>query len=190
MGSDDTAEYFTLNAQNPRRMLLSSLKNPSLRDNWLWGKRFVKPPAAPVVVSILPGYEEKELMDYFGTPPVMSGRFYDALVEAGVDNLDVYDAVLSGDGGRIRHTGYKAFNVIGLISAASKDTFYSGDNKSRLLDASIEKLVIDPAAARGALLFRLAEYAGAIVVHRSIKEAIERLAFPHVHFGDPEDLVS
>jgi hypothetical protein len=183
-------KYYILDAQNPKRMLLSSLEDPGLDDNWFWGRRFVEPPEEPIFVPILDGYEKAELMDYFGTPPVMSQRFYDALLRAGVSNLDVFDAILSDDSGDVRHEGYKAFNLIGIIAAAGSATEYSADNESRLIDASIEKLSIDEKAAHGALMFRLAEYAGAVIVHESVKRAIEREGFAHVVFREPEDFIS
>ncbi len=171
-------------------MLLSSLEDPSLDDNWLWGQRFLEPPAEPIEVAILPGYEDAELLDYFGTPPVMSDRFHAVLLGAGVSNLEVFNAVISSQDDRIRHEGFKAFNVIGIIAAASKETEYSEDNPSRLLDASIDKLGINAMAANGALMFRLSEYAGAIVVHEAVKQAIEAAGISHMLFQEPEDFVS
>ena len=185
------AAFYVLGSQNSKRMLLSSLEDPSFDDSWLYGRHFSEPPATPVVVGIIQGYEKAELLDYFGTPPYMSERFYKALVAAGVDNLDAYDAVLASEDDKTQYTGFKAFNVIGLVKAAdAAKTIFSADNPSRLLDASIDKLVIDSTKARGLLLFRLAEYAGAVLVHESVKRALEGHNFPHLVFGDPEQFIS
>jgi hypothetical protein len=84
--------YYRLVSQSPNRMLLSSLEDPSVDDSWLFGKRFVEQPTVPIEVAIRKGYEHAELLDWFGTPQIMSDRFHATLVAAGVDNLDVYDA--------------------------------------------------------------------------------------------------
>jgi hypothetical protein len=191
MSSDNPPRYYVLDAQNPKRMLLYSLEDPSLDDSWVYGAPFTTPPETPITVGIIPGYEQAELMPYFGTPPVMSEKFYAALVGAGVDNLVAYEAVLASEDGKVRHQGFKAFNLIGLVKAADlRNTAFSADNESRLIDAGIESLAIDTEKARGLLMFRLAEYSGAVIVHDSVKQAIETLNFPHVVFREPKDFIS
>ncbi len=183
--------YYVLDAANAKRMLLGSLEDPSLDDSWLYGAPFQEPPTIPVIVGIISGYEKAELMPYFGTPPVMSNEFYEALLSAGVNNLAVYDAILASEDDKIQYKGFKAFNVIGMVRAADLEkTVFFPDNDSRLLDAGIESLAIDADKAKGLLMFRLAEYAGAVIVHESIKKAIEKRDFPHVVFREPADLIS
>jgi hypothetical protein len=190
MQTQAAPSYYVLEAQNPKRMLLTSLQSPALGQSWLHGQRFKTQPKLPVKVGIIKGYEKSEPLDYFGTPPIISERFWKALVEAGVDNLDVYDAVISSEDKKVVLEGYKAFNVIGLVAAADETTKFSSDNPSRLLDASIEQLVIDPSRAMGLLLFRLKEYSGAIIVHEHLKQRLEKHNFPHVFFREPGELIS
>jgi hypothetical protein len=192
MAADNVnAKYYVLESANPNQMLLYDVEEPSDEDNWLLGQPFQSPPEEPVVAEIQPGYERKELMPYFGTPPIMSDDFHQALVDAGVDNLEVYDAVLRSEDGSIEHTGFKAFNVVGLVSAADLSrTKFSPDNPSRLIDAGIESLAVDADKAKDLLLFRLAEYVGAVVVHEKVKRAIESRNFPHVVFQDPSEFIS
>jgi hypothetical protein len=182
--------YYVLDGANPNRMLLYDVEEPNDEDNWLLGQPFTAPPDEPVVAEIQPGYERKELLPFFGTPPIMSDAFYQALVEAGVDNLEVYEAVLRSADGSVEHTGFKAFNVVGLVSAADLTrTAFLPDNPSRLIDASIESLAVDPDKAKDLLLFRLAEYVGAVIVHERVKRFIEARAFPHVVFRDPGEFI-
>ncbi|BFU91458.1 MAG: hypothetical protein NTAFB01_26450 [Nitrospira sp.] len=172
-------------------MLLYEPPDPSLRDGWFGGRRFQKQPREPIVVEIQPKSERSELLPYFGTATLMRNDFYDALREAGVDNMDVYEAVIQTEDGSIRHQGYKAFNLIGVVRAADlRQTVFNDPPASRLIDASISKLEIDPNKAKGLLMFRLAEYVGAVVVHRKVKEAIGAKRFPHVEFTDPGEYVS
>jgi len=172
-------------------MLLSSLHCASIDDDWLYGARFVEPPSTPIEVCIIPGYEKADLMDYFGTPQIMSDKFHQVLVNAGVDNLDVYNAILTSENSKIQYRGFKAFNVIGLVSATDfKKTVFSSHNKSLSIDASIDRLAIDSTKAAGRLLFRLAEYSGAIIVSEVLKQALEKHNFLHIVFTDPKDFIS
>jgi hypothetical protein len=191
MTDSEADPYWLLESRNDKRMLLFSLRDPSFADSWLYGKPFATQPATPLIVGIIKGYETAQPLDYFGTPPVISERFYRALVDAGVDNIDVYDATLASEDRQLQISGYKACNIIGLVKAADlTKTVFSPDNPSRLMDASIDSLAIDPQRAKGHLFFRLAEYSGAVVVHDSIKRALEKHQFPHLVFSRPESFMS
>ena len=169
------------------RMLLYGIPNPRL-DGWLSGHKFKQSPKEPVVVTIQPGEEYADLLPYFGTPNVMSNAFYKALCDAGVDNVDVYDAVLRSEDGKVEFKGFKAFNILGLVRAADlKRTVFNGPPGTRLIDASIDSLAIDPNKARGLLMFRLMENVSAIVVHERVKRFIEPMNFPYVQFTEPKN---
>jgi hypothetical protein len=188
---NDANQYWLLESRNEKRMLLMSLAKPAFGNSWLFGKPFTTQPVIPIVVSIIKGYETAQALDYFGTPPVISDRFHQALVDAGVDNIDVYDATLMSEDRQTQFSGYKACNIIGLVKAADlAKTVFSRDNPSRLIDASIDSLAIDANSAKGHLFFRLAEYSGAVVVHDSIKRALEKHQFPHLVFSRPESFMS
>lgn len=81
--------YFVLTARNSKRMLCYSLPSPSRGDMWMKGQLFKTKPNEPVVAEIISGYEHAELMPYFDEPQLISDAFHEALVEAGVDNIDV-----------------------------------------------------------------------------------------------------
>ena len=51
-------------------------------------------------------------------------------------------------------------------------------------------LVLDPAKIQGLRMFRLAENTSAIIVHRSVKAAVEAAGNPHVKFEKPSDFMS
>lgn len=183
--------YFILDVECERRMLLFDIPDPGFDDSWLAGRLFKVKPTSPVVARIQPGDERGELLPYFGTPPIMSDAFHEALRDAGVDNLEVFDAVIQSKDGSIVHRGYKAFNILGLVRAADMSrTRFFDNSPSRVIDASIQSLAIDPDQANGLLMFRLAEYVGAVVVHEKVKQAIEAKSFPYVVFRDPGDFMS
>jgi len=184
-------QYYILESSSHDMMLIYPPQDPGLRDRWWAGKPFQHPPEQPIVADIIPGNEQGELLDYFNTSSLMSKAFHEALLEAGVDNLDVYDAVLQSEDGTIIHRGYKAFNVIGLVRAANlAETVFHSPDSSRLIDASIDHLVIDGDKPRGLKLFRLAENVGAVLVHEDVKRVLESKAFPHLRFLEPHEFVS
>lgn len=183
--------YYVLDSESPDMMLLFDIPDPSFDDDWYGGRRFETQPQEPIIIRIIPDNEQGDLLPYFGTTCVMSDAFYDALHEAGVDNLEVFEAVIQSKDGTIVHAGYKAFNIVGLVRAADlSKTKFTDDNPSRLIDASIEALEIDPDKAHGLLMFRLAEYVGAVLVHEKVKQVIEAKKFPYIVFREPGDFVS
>jgi len=182
--------YFVLDSGDPDMMLFFSLPNPSLRERWLAGQKFSKPPAQPVKVVIKKGNEGGKLLAYHNPVNLMSDALAETVKRAGVDNIDFYDAVIVDEGGAERHRGLRVFNLVGNIRAAdlSKTVFTPGTD-SRLIDASIEKLAIDEKKARGALMFRLAENVSTVVVHASVARAISSGNFEGVVLREIDDVL-
>lgn len=183
--------YYILDTENPDRMLLAGMPSPTdkpLVDRWLKGSPFTRPlKQLPVVVPILEGYEHGELMPYFDAEPVMSNEFYQALVEAGVDNLEAYDCILRSKDGAVEYKGFKAVNIIGVIRATGEGTEFIGD--SRLIDATMDKVSIDVKKTFGALMFRLAENLSTVIVHERVKRYIEQKEFPSIVFRMPSETI-
>src|SRR5690348_7800864 len=99
MPTSSKPNYYVLDSGSPNRMLLYEPPNPSLRDRWFAGRKFQKQPEEPIVVRIRPDNERGDLLPYFGTATLMTDAFYQALLEAGVDNLDVYEALIQSKDG-------------------------------------------------------------------------------------------
>jgi len=94
-----------------------------------------------------------------GTIPVMSAKLIEALRAAGIDNFQIFPAILIGTGGA-EWTGYFAFNAVGLVDsldlAKSDDgieVMPGGDDGPPAL-CSFDHPVVDPQKARGLLMFR------------------------------------
>jgi uncharacterized protein DUF1629 len=160
--------------------------------DWHCGQRFEKPPRTPVRLVIYEGdIGNGVLPELCDVPiPVMSRRLMKILQDAGVSNVEYYDAVIKDLEGGTEHVTHVAYNIVGAIAAADleRTRFWPG-NPSRLIDADIEGAVIDPAKARGALLFRLAESVNGIVVHESVKKRIEAAGLHSLAFELPEDWI-
>ena len=155
-------------------------------DDWMFGQPFTKEPDQPIEVEIREGEEDCNLLPYFQVPPIATDEFVKALEEAGVDNIMTYEVVLKSRAtGEILVRGYKAINVIGMVKAAGSGTVYLGD--SRLLDASIEKLDIEPRSIKGLYMFRLAESMRTIVIHEKVKRHLEAKGFKGLRFTETSD---
>ncbi len=182
--------YYIMESRDPDRMLLYSM--PELpqedHDSWMFGQPFTEEPTIPIEVEIQERYLNAKLLPFFEDPPLVTLDFYQTLLDAGVDNLMAYDAEIVSEDRKIRHKGYKAINIIGLIRAAGPGTVYIGGK--RLIDAAIDGLEIVPQAALGLFMFRLAESISAIVVHEKVKNLIEQRGFGSIVFIEPTNYLS
>lgn len=162
-------------------------RGPDFRGNWRDGTVLTKPVPQPLVYTL----DTK----FAGTPkamygeksiPVMRDDVVSVLQGCGVDNVQYYDAVLKDPTAGREYRDYKAYNIVGLVSAADMGaSTLMGTSSSRLLDVDFEGLTLDPTRPRGTLLFRLAENVSAIVVHERVKAAIQGSGIPGFAFFGP-----
>jgi hypothetical protein len=151
------------------------------------GQPVTDAPPKPLVYTLDPDYGgmPKAMYDEEAVP-VMRDDVVDALRRAGVDNLQLFEAVLREPKSGKEHTAYKAFNVIGLVACAEPAASeLMGTSSSDVGDVDFHGLVIDDSKTHGLLLFRLAEAVSAIVVHRKVREAIEGAGIPGFIFYGP-----
>jgi hypothetical protein len=158
-------------------------------ENWSTGHRFTVPIESVIEVNVIPegGYRgpPKEMKD--ANLLLMSDRLVSALRAAGVDNIDVYRALL-----RNVATGetyaYQAVNIIGVIAAAdlARSEWASYDGEP-LFDTSFESLALNENALAGALLCRLAENTGTILIHEKVRDRILASGIDTLNFIEPED---
>ncbi len=182
--------YFVMQPVLRGGMLLAPLRDVPEDQGWTEGRRFDPAPAEPVVARIRSGYESAEPRPFLGVPPILSDALLAVLRGAGVHNLDTYEVLIRSADGAVSLTGHKAFNLIGLVAAADlRRTLFTPGNASRHLDASIDSLVLDPAKTQGLRMFRLAENTSVIVVHHSVKAAIEAAGIAHIQFREPADFL-
>ena len=120
--------------------------------------------------------------------PIMSDELVEALLAAGVDNLELFDAVVEDPTSGTQHSNYKAFNVVGVVAAADMDASKTmGISDSSKIDVDFDSLAIDEGKASGHRLFRLAENVSAIIVDDAVKKEVERRGIPGMTFYDPAD---
>lgn len=158
---------------------------------WKSGARHTKPVPEPIEIPFdtFRGYNGPpvELLD-LGIP-VMSARLAKALNDAGVSNIDFYDATLVHSTTGVRYP-YKAYNIIGLVAAADlgKSEWFSDDG-TPLINVSFTRLALDESACRDQQLFRLAENVNAIVVSATLRDYLIAEGFTTLRFKKPEDWV-
>lgn len=176
--------YYVMTCLSPAQGYLATLNYDDSADtdflrSWMSGDRFDIPPPTPLVLTREPA-PATVLAELWQSPvTLMTARLHAALLAAGVSNLDTYPAEIHDpEQGRV-HTDYVAFNLIGRIAAA--------ESLRRHDDVLISAPEISSARTDGVLMFRLAEAVNAIVVHASVKQAIEAAGIDTLTFIEPSD---
>ena len=102
--------------------------------------------------------------------PIMREDLIAALQAAGVNNLQLFDAVVRDPGTGKEYTNYKAFNIVGVVAAADMDASeLMQTSSSTMIDVDFDSLVIDEEKAKPFKLFRLAESVNAIIVSNNVR---------------------
>ncbi len=162
---------------------------------WNDGARFNTPIRTPIIVSLEPfdsrsSDQSQDMPAYIdGKIPLFRDDLIAALASAGVDNLDIYDALVLDPDNKKTYKNFKAVNIIGLVSAAdmikSESTVHDG---IPVIDVSFDSLVIDENKSKGLLMFRLAENNSGIIVHENIKDYLLNAGFNELEFFNPENI--
>jgi hypothetical protein len=132
-----------------------------------------------------------DVTDFFPPAiPLMSVRMLTALIEVGVTNIEFYPAILLNSFGHLVQEEFCAVNILGSIKCADLDASECEyDDIDDPIAVDFDALVIDEARAEGHLFFRLYESVNAIVVHDSVKKALEPLNLRGIVFVKPENWV-
>jgi hypothetical protein len=139
-------------------------------EPWVFGRKLAFAVPDPLIYTLEPGQGDLLPM-YTEGEPIMRQDMIDALEAGGVDNLELYRAIVRDPVTGQEWHDYRAFNVLGLVSAAV-ETPGLGIVESRTMGLS---------------LFRLAEAPSLIVVDERVMEEVQRRAIPRVVFdaGEP-----
>jgi hypothetical protein len=184
--------YFIMECYGPDDEERASLGAVPLFEgiNWYLGRRFDKAPPTPIQVGLHPDSPDLLMPMFDRSILLFTDELISALAEAGVDNLDCYDAVIVHPKNGKRFTNYKAVNIIGLVVAADLPaSTYKAHSGSTLVDVDFDSLSIDESKTRGLLMFRLAECVTAIVVHEKVKKHVEARGIRYLDWVPPQDWV-
>lgn len=163
---------------------------PDIReDNWMRGYRLddgaIPEPLEFELDPDTPGVM-REFYAY--RMPLMREDLVKAMQEAGVDNLQVYDAIIRDPETGETHTNYKAVNIVGLVSALDRaKADVEPDPPFGDIAMLLNSAPLDEKKAGDARLFRLEEKRSMIVIHESIKKFLEARGFTTLTFTDPAE---
>lgn len=141
-------------------------QGPGLKtEPWVSGRKLAFKVPDPLIYTLEPGQGDLSPM-YTEGEPIMRQDLVDALEAGGVDNLDLYRALVRDPITGQEWHDYRAFNVLGLVAAA----------------VETPRLGIDEAKTLGLFLFRLVEAPSLIAVDERVMDAVLRRAIPGVVF--------
>jgi len=186
--TDSASNYFVmLAAVNDRTASVSDPDDlPRRAQVWITGARLPVEVPRPIEY-LIEDDDEGEMGAFIETSaPLMSRELLDALSAAGVDNLEVHDAIVTEAATGREYRDYCAVNIVGLLAAGDPTRTVSESIDG--LGTWIHRFAMNETAARGALMFRLREGPSKVMVHRSVKEAIEALALPLIEFIAADDV--
>jgi hypothetical protein len=181
-------EYYVLECYGPDEEEMAAIDEVVGVDDVMWnlGRPLTESIPEPILIKLDP---------YGGLMMPMFDRgillFSDELIEVlratGIDNLQCYATELVNERTQERWDNYKAVNIVGVVEAADLAKSEYRAHGTPVIDVDFESLAIDAAKAKGLLMFRLAESVSAIVVHASIKRAVEEKGIQHLDFVEPQD---
>jgi hypothetical protein len=158
--------------------------------SWMSGRRIAEPVPQPIVIDLDPECPGVMLEMYQLEMLIMTEGLVQVLRDAGVDNLQVFDAIIRDPAAAKTFTHYKVVNVVGVVSCADLSaSTYSRSAGPPKIDVDFDRLVIDESRAGGQLLFRLAECLSAIVVHEKVRDALVTAQITGLTFQRPEEFV-
>ena len=177
--------YFVMTCEGPDPFKPIAI-TPDLGISWMLGQPVVFEGPFPITYVLDDEYDGTPKALYAKAHPVMRDDLAQALTDAGVDNLQMFPAILEDREAGKQYTNYKAFNVVGLVSCADMDASrLMGTSASRMGDADFDRLIIDESRTDGLLMFRLAEAVNAIVVSERVRSVIEERGIPGMYFYGP-----
>jgi len=165
-------------------------QGPAMNDApWFHGGRLAESFPVPLVYTLDPTRPGNLKAMYYDTAyPLMRDDLIEALHAAGVDNLQLFPAVIKDPATGAEHTNYKAFNIVGVAAAADMaKSVRMPTTDSTMIDVDFESLAIDEKKASTFRLFRLAESVNAIMVDDVVKGEVKRRGIPGMVFYKPEN---
>lgn len=121
---------------------------------------------------------------------LISNRLSMVLIEAGVDNIDFYPCRIINPLTRKVHEDYMLTNILDCIFCLDWET-----SRLTVADAnredieSIDEMKLIESRIESELLFRLGEEPDIVIVHKSVKDAVERAGIRGVIFVEADGYV-
>jgi hypothetical protein len=153
--------------------------------NFISGRKFPADFPVPVTFDLDVDSEGRRMPTLFTVPAFVARRtFADVLKTAGVDNIDIYPAVISNSETGERIGDYVLINIVGTAACAdlgASQTIELGEDL-RMID----RPVLRQESLPDAHMFRLAEDPLQIIVSDAVVERVRGLGLQDVHFEPVE----
>jgi len=164
--------YYSLinNIRYQSNVVIKEPKNLPIELSFISGKVIDIPINGPLVftTNALQGDEIRDFLK--GSIPLLSKRFLEILEGAGVDNLQVFPAIIKSDSDGSVWEEYFAVNVLGMIACAELEkSIYDEIMPGHYI---FDELAINTDKAKGALFFRLHEHTPTIMMHFNVGKYI------------------
>ncbi len=183
------ATYFVMTCEGISPGTLVSQVSEWNGPPWMTGELITREIPNPFIFDLIPEFPGKMKPMYEGTVTLMRDDLLDALVSSGVDNLQVFPALIRDRVKGLDYDNYKVVNIVGTVACANMTESVRMDPEEEdedLIDVNFDSLVIDEEKARGALLFRLAEAVSAIIVHKQVRKLVEERVPGMTFYGPGE----
>jgi len=123
--------------------------------------------------------------------PIFRDDLMQALKEIGVNNLQIFDLVITDPDNGKEYTNYKAINIVGRHSVADMDKSVASVYGTPETDVDFDKLILDENKLENVpLMFRLKESVNTILVHKKVKEYLEQKGFDGVVFYKTDQIAT
>lgn len=125
--------------------------------------------------------QEPRMSAYYYADEIMHKQVVEVMTSVGVDNLQVFPAVISEQEQDTTNVieDYVVVNVVGLVSCAAMD---ASDSMPFADGLFFNNLVIDPSKIGDLLMFRLAESKMDVLVHEKVAKELMKHNFPYLVF--------
>lgn len=186
------ATYFVMTCEGISPGTLVSQVSEWNGPPWMTGELIIRQIPNPFIFELIPEFPGKMKPMYEGSVPLMRDDLLDALISAGVDNLQVFPALIRDRVKGQDYENYKVVNIVGTVACANMtesirmDSEEEDDEEEGIIDVNFDSLVIDEEKARGALLFRLAEAVSAVIVHKQVRKLVEERVAGMTFYGPGE----
>jgi hypothetical protein len=152
-------------------------QEPDIEDGiFLTGRRFRTKLRMPLAFQVSHSADDPPKHFLEQTIPVWSTMLHQAILGAGIRNLDAYEAVLQNRKARKNWHSYLAINIIGMAACADmrKSEFdVIATLPSGVKYAKFDKLVIKASLIPKLHLFRLAQDPGCVIASERFVEALD-----------------
>ncbi len=183
--------YYFLSCFGPRDRDRASLTNIPQFDGVYWnlGQRITRELPSPLHIDLYTDEGDAMVPMFHAGILLMEKKMVKTLMDAGVDNLQLFTAILHDRENSREYDNYFAVNILGTIAAVDFDQSNYTAHGEPVTDVDFEGLTIDESKTDNASMFRLAESVSGIVIHEKIKTALESANIPYLDFILPEDWI-